>query len=248
MKSKFYSCTKITVIALLIILIAICSIFVSTTQYALADTQESSLDTNDFIIPDLPEYVEVYSQTRDSDLYNYEKTAVIYDGEYGYVKADFYRGPKMFLYVKQLTGSVYWEGESSKVAQQTLSWSQEISVATTNSHSVSVQIGLKVPIKAVDLSIQVGYQYTHQRTYTVAESQSHAVVLDRTSPQGYYCLSSFIDANLYGVKVSTYSDKNCTQLIDVKENGYLVAYNTTDLAVKYRYKEDTTFSAREFLQ
>lgn len=210
-------------------------------------TTNEILSQNDTLIFQSP-YVEYYSSnTRSEFSYVYEKTVRMKINN-DYVQAEYYKGPRMFIFLKRLTNNTYWEGAASKIEQITLGWSQSISVASTESHNISAQIGLSVPIYGAKLSASVGYTYSTAHTYTTQESQSNSVVINRNSPAGYYCLGSYIDANQYLVKVSLYTDSNYTRLKERKADAYTAVYNTDLLSVKYRYRADKPFSSTDFIQ
>lgn len=103
----------------------------------------------------------------------------------------------LILNIFLLRGTTYWDPSLSSSAALSITTTQTVSSA--NSNTISANLGLKVPIKALELAGQVGYSNTSAYTYTQSNSITHTRTLDRNCPKGYYSLQSTVDADEYEV-------------------------------------------------
>lgn len=156
----------------------------------------------------------------------WEKTT--YYKSYNYLEDSYYYR----LYFKNLSGTTYWDpnGPSSSAS---ISITSTQSVAETKSWSISGEIGLKVPVKAVEIAGKIGGSYSNSKTYTVSNSAIHARALDKNSPKGFYSLQAAMDADEY--YLSVYSKDKASSSYSYQGSGNLLKYRANDTYVYLRY-------------
>lgn len=139
-----------------------------------------------------------------------------------------------FYYAKNLSGTTYWN-QNGYSPTGTITYTQTITVGSSTSKTISGNLGLKVPVKAVEISGQVGFSSTTTKTFSVAEAGAHSRTLDRTSPTGYYSLQA--THNVVNHKFSVYDKETVSQSYTYVGYGYLVDIINSVPFVSLRYSE-----------
>lgn len=227
---KTLSRLKHSSIIVSILIIMLCVIFTIPVSYAYA---ESNIATDSF--------AEKIEFTRGFETFEYDKT-ITKKIDRKYFKFELYKGAQYRLYLKALTSPVYWAGAESQPSQMTVSWTTTTSVAETNSYSISVKLGLKIPSIWGECSGSIEGTVSNSVTYSVAEATQYAVQLDRSSTKGYYALTSAINAYKYEIRIRGYSDAEMTKLTDDYGYNYAYIYSTSMPYVYLRYKSSAMTS------
>lgn len=132
------------------------------------------------------------------------------------------------LFFRNLSGTTYWGQKATKAEIKITSTK---TVSSTKTHTKSAELGLKVPVKAVEVSGKIGGSSSNAVTYTASNSASHARTLDRSSPKGYYSLQSTMNASKYKVKM--YKKDGSSYKYD--STGYMYSYRATSPYVYLRH-------------
>lgn len=110
-----------------------------------------------------------------------------------------------------LSGTKYWGNynNSQGTAQSmTIGVSKQTTVSGANSWTISGNIGYKVPVKAAEISADIGGSYTNSKTYAKTVGTSSAYEINTKSKNGYYAVTHAANCDSYSVNVRFYSGKD----------------------------------------
>lgn len=101
-----------------------------------------------------------------------------------------------------LSGTKYWGNYQNrqKTAQSlSIGISEETTVSSTNSFTISLAVGMSVPIKAYTISGKIGGSYTNSKTYSKTVGTSSEYTLNTNSKNGYYAVTHAANCDAYNV-------------------------------------------------
>lgn len=151
-----------------------------------------------------------------------------------YYKVDYFEDDagQYFYFSKNLSGTTYWN-QNGYASSATITYSTSQTVSSSTSKTISGSLGLKVPIKAVEISGELGYSSTKTTTFSYSESAAHTRTLDRNSPTGYYSLQA--THNLIDHLHFVYDKETKNASWDYMGYGYLVEVQNLTPFISLRY-------------
>lgn len=101
------------------------------------------------------------------------------------------------IMVDNLSDTWEWKGSKSKISSLDIGVSEQVTVSSVKSYNVALDLGLKVPVKSVEISGKLGGSYTNSKTFSKTSQRSAEIHLDRNSAAGYYAVIAAVNADIF---------------------------------------------------
>lgn len=203
-------------------IVCIAVIIPAAMQAEAAKVLESTRDTN-------KQYTNIYSMYTS---FTVTEGSLWWKKTVNYNMSATFNSAKLIM-LGNLSGTKYWAGPNSNSVGLKLGVSRGVSIAKTTSVGVSGELGLRVPIKAVDVSGKLGGTYTKAETFEKTIGTSSQYTLNRSSRAGYYAVIAYIEADVFDVKVTNSKTKETSK-------GQILKYSSP-YVIERLYRKDKAF-------